>query len=169
MVVFYGTCRCSSMVECQLPKLNTRVRFPSPAPKIKAPLCGAFIFGFRSRWSLHPSDLKCSGSAEPPLRNCFCRAKAIYGALAPPARRPVLNKTLTLLLLLSKPNPLRWASVWDETDAFLYCQPITKKGDTIFIVSLFFWLRPGGRRRSIPARRKSPRCLISPAHVLYVL
>ena len=25
-------CRCSSMVECQLPKLNTRVRFPSPAP-----------------------------------------------------------------------------------------------------------------------------------------
>ena len=25
-------CRCSSMVECQLPKLNTGVRFPSPAP-----------------------------------------------------------------------------------------------------------------------------------------
>ncbi len=25
-------CRCSSMAECQLPKLNTRVRFPSPAP-----------------------------------------------------------------------------------------------------------------------------------------
>ncbi len=27
-----STCRCSSMAECQLPKLNTRVRFPSPAP-----------------------------------------------------------------------------------------------------------------------------------------
>lgn len=26
-------CGCSSMVECQLPKLNTGVRFPSPAPK----------------------------------------------------------------------------------------------------------------------------------------
>ena len=25
--------RCNSMVECQLPKLNTRVRFPSSAPK----------------------------------------------------------------------------------------------------------------------------------------
>ena len=25
-------CRCSSMAECQLPKLNTGVRFPSPAP-----------------------------------------------------------------------------------------------------------------------------------------
>ena len=28
-----SSCRCSSMAECQLPKLNTRVRFPSPAPK----------------------------------------------------------------------------------------------------------------------------------------
>ena len=32
-----STCRCSSMAECQLPKLNTRVRFPSPAPYEKAP------------------------------------------------------------------------------------------------------------------------------------
>ena len=29
------TCRCSSMAECQLPKLNTGVRFPSPAPQEK--------------------------------------------------------------------------------------------------------------------------------------
>ena len=48
--------RCSSMVECQLPKLNTRVRFPSPAPKSRNNLdivgckstvprcCGFFIF-----------------------------------------------------------------------------------------------------------------------------
>ena len=28
-------CRCSSMAECQLPKLNTGVRFPSPAPHKK--------------------------------------------------------------------------------------------------------------------------------------
>ncbi len=27
-----SSCRCSSMAEHQLPKLNTRVRFPSPAP-----------------------------------------------------------------------------------------------------------------------------------------
>ena len=35
VVLFYVSnllCRCSSMAECQLPKLNTRVRFPSPAP-----------------------------------------------------------------------------------------------------------------------------------------
>ena len=30
--IFNENCRCSSMAECQLPKLNTRVRFPSPAP-----------------------------------------------------------------------------------------------------------------------------------------
>jgi hypothetical protein len=29
------TCGRSSMVERQLPKLHTRVRFPSPAPKIR--------------------------------------------------------------------------------------------------------------------------------------
>ena len=34
---FSPQCRCSSMVECQLPKLNTRVRFPSPAPKSETP------------------------------------------------------------------------------------------------------------------------------------
>jgi hypothetical protein len=28
---FWGLCGCSSMVERELPKLNTRVRFPSPA------------------------------------------------------------------------------------------------------------------------------------------
>src|SRR5689334_428734 len=28
-------CGCSSMVECQLPKLDTRVRFPSPALSAK--------------------------------------------------------------------------------------------------------------------------------------
>ena len=28
---------CSSMVERQLPKLHTRVRFPSPAPALPAP------------------------------------------------------------------------------------------------------------------------------------
>ena len=32
IVVRQSSCRCSSMAECQLPKLNTRVRFPSPAP-----------------------------------------------------------------------------------------------------------------------------------------
>ena len=30
--VFRSTCGCSSMVECQPSKLNTRVRFPVPAP-----------------------------------------------------------------------------------------------------------------------------------------
>ncbi len=42
-----GFCRCDSMVECQLPKLNTRVRFPSSAPIRKGlmPLrCQAFFF-----------------------------------------------------------------------------------------------------------------------------
>ena len=37
-------CGCSSMAEHQLPKLNTRVRFPSPAPRIiKEYSCTPFI------------------------------------------------------------------------------------------------------------------------------
>ena len=39
-------CGCSSMVEHQLPKLDTRVRFPSPAPKQKA-FCSGVLFYFR--------------------------------------------------------------------------------------------------------------------------
>ena len=42
-------CGCSSMVECQLPKLNTGVRFPSPAPAQKFPP----PFRFRLRRKLH--------------------------------------------------------------------------------------------------------------------
>ena len=44
----------------------------------------AFLVGFRSLCSLHPPVFQCSGSAEPPLRNCFCSAKAICGAPVPP-------------------------------------------------------------------------------------
>ena len=32
------------MAEHQLPKLNTGVRFPSPAPKKESSLCGCFPF-----------------------------------------------------------------------------------------------------------------------------
>ena len=32
-VSFYGACGRGSMVELELPKLTTRVRFPSPAPR----------------------------------------------------------------------------------------------------------------------------------------
>ena len=37
------------MVARQLPKLKTRVRFPSPAPEIQPTLVVGFIFGLR-RW-----------------------------------------------------------------------------------------------------------------------
>ena len=38
-------CGCNSMAECELPKLNTGVRFPSPAPLQKSPsLLGFFVF-----------------------------------------------------------------------------------------------------------------------------
>src|SRR5215813_4585900 len=36
----------SSMVERQLPKLHTRVRFPSPAPSLSSVLPGSFAAGF---------------------------------------------------------------------------------------------------------------------------
>ena len=35
--------RCSSMVEYQLPKLTTRVRFPSSAPKMKVASAAFFL------------------------------------------------------------------------------------------------------------------------------
>lgn len=52
-------CRCSSMVECQLPKLNTRVRFPSSAPKIQRlkTSCNIFLYYvenytlFKAHWA----------------------------------------------------------------------------------------------------------------------
>lgn len=42
---FGRVCRYNSMVECELPKLNMRVRFPLPAPITKIPLklAGFFI------------------------------------------------------------------------------------------------------------------------------
>ena len=55
-----GLCGCSSMVERQLPKLHTRVRFPSPAPtdspKFRSSLMcpapsGFFVGGFPQRQS----------------------------------------------------------------------------------------------------------------------
>ena len=64
---------CSSMAERQLPKLNTRVRFPSPAP-------ASSRTSYRSR------------------RRFFV-----------PNKR---HLSLTSSLLLSKLNPLRWASIW---------------------------------------------------------
>ena len=42
-----GHCGCSSMVEHQLPKLNTRVRFPSSAPPPKAQVRGMIL----RRWA----------------------------------------------------------------------------------------------------------------------
>ena len=35
--------RCNSVVECQLPKLNMRVRFPSSAPRRRKFACGVFF------------------------------------------------------------------------------------------------------------------------------
>jgi hypothetical protein len=40
---------CSSMVEQQLPKLNTRVRFPSPAPKHLKALKNSINLSLRRR------------------------------------------------------------------------------------------------------------------------
>ena len=64
---------CSSMAERQLPKLNTRVRFPSPAP-------ASSRTSYRSR------------------RRFFFQNNR--------------HRSLTSSLLLSKLNPLRWASIW---------------------------------------------------------
>ena len=36
LVLLLALCRCSSMAEHELPKLDTRVRFPSPAPLFKS-------------------------------------------------------------------------------------------------------------------------------------
>ena len=45
------------------------IDFNRPFQKERHDLRRVFLFGFRSRWSLHPSVFQCSGSAKPPLRN----------------------------------------------------------------------------------------------------
>ena len=46
-----GPCGCSSAAEHQLPKLRTRVRFPSPAPATtKAPPVGGAVVVLVTRW-----------------------------------------------------------------------------------------------------------------------
>ncbi len=57
----FRLCGCSSMVERQLPKLHTRVRFSSPAPDIKKPPLGGFLmsgaFSIDSGWPSRPGEL----------------------------------------------------------------------------------------------------------------
>ena len=85
-----STCRCSSMAECQLPKLNTRVRFPSPAPKrkdIRKDVLSFWVPPPKGR--LHPSGLKCSGRRSRPSAEVLPAAKHSYGAKASRPRRAV--------------------------------------------------------------------------------
>jgi hypothetical protein len=50
----------------------------------------SFLFSSAAIGRLHPSVFQCSGSAKPPLRNSPPLSRLrIYGAKAPPARRPV--------------------------------------------------------------------------------
>ena len=81
-----------------------------------------FLFGFRSRWSLHPSVLKCSGSAKPPLRNSSVLGTSEFTAHKrrwPEGRfgismeqHSVSLLTPASLLLLPKSQPLRWVVIW---------------------------------------------------------
>ena len=85
------TRRCSSMAECQLPKLNTGVRFPSPAPKRKDIRKDVLSFwGPPPKGRLHPSVIAMHGQNKFALRQDFRhRRKCLYGAKAPRPRRAV--------------------------------------------------------------------------------
>ena len=74
-------CGCSSMAERQLPKLHTRVRFPSPAPALHMP-CG-FAVG-RLGLPSHPPHYK----SKSPRRSCrhLPSARAEQGANPAPSR-----------------------------------------------------------------------------------
>ena len=71
---------CSSMAERQLPKLHTRVRFPSPAPHPQAP----------SRTGVHRPQIRCPLSVSAPTRPwCPARLPLPFPASAiPPAPAP---------------------------------------------------------------------------------
>ena len=78
----------------------------------------------------------------------------MYGAPAPPARRPVGGNSV-ILLLLSKSDPLRWAPVWFAAlwaallfRATSFSSTHDKKKDTTHVVS--FFLGSGRRRRPPP-------------------
>ena len=61
-------CGCSSMVECQLPKLNTGVRFPSPAPMKKD-------VPQNLRFATHP--FQCSAEVNSAYAKVFAQAKTL--------------------------------------------------------------------------------------------
>ena len=95
------------MAECQLPKLNTRVRFPSPAPAQKRP------FGHEARL---PAGLlsrtgRVFASKSNPLTLGFDlgdvrHVGASFLSLAPTFFKS--QSALIPLLLLFKPQTLRW-------------------------------------------------------------
>ena len=73
------------------------------------------LFGFRSRWSLHPSEISMLEQNKFALRQGFAAQNACDGAKAPPSPRAGFRKERhppVSLLLLSESNPLRWASIW---------------------------------------------------------
>ena len=66
-IISIRICGSSSMVECQLPKLNTRVRFPSSAPKIQRlkTSCNIFLYYvenytlFKEHWVCRTTHNEC--------------------------------------------------------------------------------------------------------------
>ena len=69
---------------------GVRVRLPPRAPKKKTHNIVVCLFLWVSFAALtSPFGIPMLRAAKPPLRNSVCSANEIYGALAPPARRPV--------------------------------------------------------------------------------
>ncbi len=86
--------RCSSMVECQLPKLNTRVRFPSSAPKERT----AFGRFFLLEQCTSPSRVARAGSILP---------LGDRGACSPGAERANLRALHEIPVICSIKRPPR--------------------------------------------------------------
>ena len=76
---------------------------------------------------LRPSGFQCSGSAKPPLRQGFhLRWKRLYGALAPPARRP------------GGCSSVRLQRIWKYSD----CSDFSKKKHLLCRCFFFGYLGP---------------------------
>ena len=84
---------CSSMVEQKLPKLTTRVRFPSPAPGAAAPRRAMFCsddvslrFPFKARSASYVSDFSFTPTSAGIADGRYGRSGPVIGSRSNPTR-----------------------------------------------------------------------------------
>ena len=71
-----------------------------------------FLFGFRSRWSLHPSVFQCSGQVNCPSAKVFAAGENACTAQSAAGQKAGLSPLCIAFHLNCNRTRCRWASIW---------------------------------------------------------